>query len=201
MTNFDFIDEELLKIGAIAPAGYFLGLRIRGASPLMAFQTYPQAWIEEYTGKGYVLRDPITTWAMTRGGVIRWSSPFLLDPFRILRRAAAHGLTYGASIAYGGLGSLTICSLSRADRELSNEEIAEAREVVVGLHDRVCLPDRLSDAQRELLAAMADDATEVAAAIGTSPAAADKAVRDICRTLIARSPAEALQRAREHNLF
>lgn len=170
---------------------------------MMAFHTYPQAWIDEYTEKGYVLRDPVTTWAMTIGGTVRWSSPRLPDPFRIFRRAAKYGLTYGASIAHGPIGSLTICSVARSDRELTDGEIAALQEIVIRLHDRVALPQSLTGEQKAVLSALASGGTasEISTALEVSQSAAERAVRNLCHALVARSPEEAVRRARDYKLL
>ncbi|MCX7644408.1 MAG: autoinducer binding domain-containing protein [Rhodobacteraceae bacterium] len=203
MNTFDYIDRRLPEIGAIAEAGYFLALRIRGASPLMSFHTYPQAWIDEYTSKGYVLRDPVTTWAMTVGGSIRWSSPLLPDPFGIFRRAARHGLRHGASVALGPRGALTVCSFSRRDREFTDAEIEAVRAIVADLHERTAPPAQLSPDQVALLGILAgtDAVPEVAERLGVPVQAAERAVRDLCESLLARSPGEAVQRARDYRLI
>ncbi len=137
MPSYAFIDRELPRIAEIAPVGYFLALRINGSSPMMAFHTYPQAWIDEYTESGYVLRDPITTWSLTVGGAVRWSSALLPDPFGIFRKAARHGIHYGASVAVGKVGALTICSIGHDQREFTDDEIAAVRAIVTDLHERV----------------------------------------------------------------
>ena len=203
MDPFAHIDTELARIAPIATAGYFLALRIRGSSPLMAFNTYPKPWVDHYMQNGYVLRDPITTWSMTIGGTIRWSSPFLLDPFRVLKQAADHGLTYGASIAHGPLGSLTICSAARPDREFTDAEIAAMRVIVTGLHDHTALPKALTEDQRAILQAMATDQTPEAAAkaLAIPETAARARYRQLCTDLFAHSPAEAVQRARTYKLL
>lgn len=203
MDPFAHIDTELAKIAPIATAGYFLALRVRGSSPLMAFNTYPKPWVDHYMANGYVLRDPITTWSMTIGGAIRWSSPFLLDPFRVLKQAAEHGLTYGASVAHGPLGSLTICSAARPDREFTDDEIAAMRSIVVGLHDHTAPPRALTADQLETLAAMVAGRTaeEAAPTLGLTEDAARTRYRQLCADLFAHSPAEAVQRARSVKLL
>jgi LuxR family transcriptional regulator len=203
MTTFSYIDRRLPEIEAIAAAGYFLALRIRGASPMMSFHTYPQPWIDEYTTKGYVLRDPVTTWAMTVGGSIRWSSPLLPDPFGIFRRAARHGLRYGASVAVGPRGALTVCSFSRSDREFTDVEIAAVRTIVADLHERSAPPERLSAEDVALLGILSDDDSppSVAERLGIPVSAAERAVRDLCESLLARSAREAVQRARDYRLI
>jgi LuxR family transcriptional regulator len=203
LNHFDFIDQELPKIGEIATAGYFLALRIRGSSPMMAFHTYPQRWIDEYNEKAYLLRDPVTTWAMTIGGTVRWSSPVLPDPFRIFRKASTYGLNYGASIARGRASSLTICSVARSDRELTDEEISAVDEIVVRLHDRVAIPQSLTEEQKAVLSALAkgSSARAISTTLGVPESVAEAVVRKLCHALIARSPEEAVQRARDYKLL
>lgn len=203
MDIFATVEAEAAKIAEIAPAGYFLALRVRGTSPLMALKTYPQAWVDRYMENGYMLRDPITAWAMTIGGAIRWSSPLLLDPFRILRQAAEYGLTYGASVAHGPISALSICSFGRSDREPTESEIAEVRRIVIDLHDRVALPKTLDDGQKEILHAMTQGTTaeELAARSGVSRDAMRERFTAVYETLRAKTADEALQRAKEYKLL
>jgi LuxR family transcriptional regulator len=203
METFDFIDAELARMAEIATAGYFLALRIRGSSPLMAFKTYPQEWVDIYMQNGYLLRDPITTWSMTVGGTIRWSSPFLIDPFRILRQAAEFGLTYGASVAHGPLGALSICSAGRSDRELTDAEIATIKQIVIGLHERTALPKELTAEEKQILKAMAEGKSpdDSAESLGLTKAAARARFKQLCTALFAQNPSEAVQRARDYKLL
>lgn len=203
MDSDEIIDTEVAKLGAMATAGYFLALRLRGASPLMTFTTFPQAWTDAYMENGYMLRDPVTTWALTIGGTIRWSSPFLPDPFGIFRQAAEHGLKFGASVAHGPIGSLTLCSMARPDRELTNAEIAEAKQVVHRLHDLTELPKALDAEQKTILTALAAGAAtaDIAARIGQSEAQTRSRVKRLCAVLFAPTPADAVRRARDYKLI
>jgi LuxR family transcriptional regulator len=196
------IDSEVAKLEVLAPAGYFLAIRVRGASPLMVFKTFPADWLDIYMENGYMMRDPITTWALTVGGTIRWSSSFLPDPFGVLRHAAEHGLKYGASIAHGPRSALTLCSICRQDREPTKDEIAAAREIVLRLHDLTELPKSLSDSQRAGLNALASGsgAAGLARELGISQAAAAAEIRDLYDVLFAASPDDALRRARDAKL-
>lgn len=193
------IDREVATIGDIAPGGYLLALRIGGTSPLQAYHTYPQAWIDEYTQNGYMLRDPLMTWALTIGGTVRWSSALLLDPFRIFRKAAKHGLHFGASVAHGPISSLTICSMARADREFSDEEIAAAQAIVVSVHDAAEPPQSLTEDEKRILDAMAAglDNTAVAKSAGVSVAQIDA----LYARLFARTQQEVLRHAKRFKLI
>lgn len=203
MERLEQIEAEAGRIGAIAPAGFFLALRNRGTSPLLTFRTYPQAWVDLYTERGYVLRDPITTWALTVGGTIRWSSPLLPDPFGIFRAAARHGLRHGASIAHGPLKSLTICSIAHGEREFTDAEIDAVRTIVVGLHDRTRLPEGIEARQKALLRAVGEGRALAAAGAdaGLDEAGARAALAQLCGLLLAKTPAEAVQRARDYKLI
>lgn len=203
MKPTEIIDAEVAKLGGIAPAGHFLALRIRGSSPLMSFTAYPQAWTDHYMSNGYVLRDPITTWAMTIGGTIRWSSRLLPDPFGVFRQAAGFGLRYGASVAHGPIGSLTILSMSRADREFTDDEIARARAIVLHLHGLTELPKALGPDDRALLSVLAEGgaAREVAARLGVTDTAARTRIRELCDALFAPTPTDAVRRAKDYKLL
>lgn len=203
MNASDIISEDVAKLGQVATAGYFLALRLRGASPLMTFTTFPQAWTDAYMENGYMMRDPITTWALTVGGTIRWSSRFLPDPFGVFRHAAEHGLTFGASVAHGPLSALTLCSLARADRELTDGEIAEAKRIVLRLHDLTAFPKTLTDEERPLVAALAEGLgpKEIAARLGVSEATARARIRTFCDAFFTSDPTDALRRARDAKLL
>lgn len=203
MDHFAFLDAGREKIDRIATAGCFLSLRIRGTTPLVTLHSYPQAWIDQYTENGYVLRDPITTWALTVGGTIRWSAPMLPDPFRIFRKAAEHGLNFGASLTEGPIGARTICSVARADRELTDDELAEVRVILSELHEGVHLPRSVDGEQKAILKALAaaEGAAGVASSLGIGEDAARRRIRALCDLLIARSPDEAVQRARDYKLI
>lgn len=197
------IDREVADLEAVAPAGYFIALRLRGASPLMTFTTFPQAWTDAYMENGYMLRDPVTTWALTVGGTIRWSSPFLPDPFGIFRQAADHGLKFGASVAVGPVKSLTLCSLARQDRELTDDEIARAKSIVVRLHDLTELPKALTPDQKDILGEVAKGGgpSEIAVRLGVSEATARARIKQVCAMLLAQTAPDAVRRARDHKLI
>ena len=203
MRPIEVIDGEVAKLDALAPAGYFFALRVRGASPFMVFKTFPQAWLDLYMENGYMMRDPVTTWALTVGGTIRWSSPFLPDPFGVLRQAADYGLKYGASVAIGPRSALSICSICRQDREPTKEEIAEAKEIVQKLHDLTEPPKSLSAEEKALLLA-ADkgaSAARVAEKAGLSEAAARAKLKELCDVFVVSAPEDALRRARDAKLL
>ena len=196
-------DKLLLELGGLAPKGYFVGLHIRFTSPLLMFQTYDRAWTDHYTDHGYVLRDPMTAWGFSTTGSIRWSDNSLLDPFHLFMEAEGFGLKYGATIAWGKISSRTIASVARADREFTDEEIARAQALVITLHDMTELSQDLTKAQIEALKCIADGERHAAAAarLGISESALKARLTSARLRLMARTTAEAIQRAKDYRLL
>jgi LuxR family transcriptional regulator, quorum-sensing system regulator SdiA len=197
------IDVELLNLGRLATAGYFVGLHIRFTSPLLTYQTYDQRWIDHYTENGYVLRDPMTAWGFSRTGWTRWSDPDLLDPFGLFREAATYGLNHGVTVACGPIKSRTIASFARSDREFRDDEIARIERVVLHLHDLTEPPEALTEAQVEALRCIAGGDRFAAAAekLGISESALKARITSARVRLMARTTAEAIQRAKDSRLI
>ncbi len=196
-------DRELDRLDTHAEAGYFLALHIRFLSPLMVFQTFNQDWINHYTDNGYVLRDPLVAWAFTTTGTTRWSNPRIPDPFGIFRKADSFGLHYGITVSHGPMKSRTVGSVARSDREFEEDEIAEIREVVASLHDISEPPRHLTGAQADALRCIADGMRHAAAAdhLGISESALKLRLAGARTRLMARTTAEAVQRAQDYRLL
>lgn len=197
------INAGLRKLGKIARSGYFVGLHIRFAAPLMQFQTYSAEWADFYSQNGYALRDPTIAWGFSTTGACRWSALPIPDPFNILAEAAGHGLTYGLTVSHGPITSRTIASFARDDRELIDAEIAEIEAVIRRLHDVTEPPASLTKAQKEALRCIAEGDRHAAAAakLGITESAFKARLISVRERLNARTTAEALQRAKEYRLL
>ncbi len=203
MFDRSICDQELRKLGQLAPAGYFVALHIRFTSPLMQFQTYDQAWTDHYTENGYVLRDPMTAWGFCKTGSTRWSNKKIPDPFGIFKEAARFGLRYGATISCGPIRSRTIVSVARGDRDFTDDEIIEAERIANRLHQITEPPNKLTKAQIAALKCIAEGDRHAAAAarLGISESALKARLTAARQNLMARTTAEAIQRARDYKLF
>lgn len=197
------LDLELHQLSLLAPCGYSIGLHIRFTSPLFMFQTYDQAWLDHYTENGYVLRDPMVAWGFSTTGTIRWSDASLPDPFGLFDKARAYGLNYGATVACGPIKSRTIASFAHADREFSDEEIASIAAIVGRMHDKTEPPEELTKAQVEALRCIAggDRFAAAAAKLGISESALKARITSARIRLMARTTAEAIQRAKDYRLM
>jgi LuxR family transcriptional regulator len=197
------IDLVLNELAQLSPAGYFVGLHIRFTSPLLTFQTYPTAWADHYTEKGYAMRDPLIAWGFSTTGITRWSEIPFPDTFGILREAATYGMVYGSAVACGLLSSRTIAGIARSDREYTEAEMREAEAIILRLHDASMPPDSLTEAQIEALRLIAAGDRHAAAAskLGISESALKARLNSARLRLMARTTAEAIQRATDYRLI
>lgn len=187
----------------MAPGGFFFALHIRFALPLLSHQTYPEAWADKYTEEAYALRDPIIAWGFSVSGAARWSEIEIPDPFDILGQARAHGMVYGVAVSCGPMQSRTIASASREDREFDEDEIAAFQAVITRLHDITEPPKTLTRAQQAALRCIAEGDRHAAAAakLGISESALKARLASARNALLARTTAEAVQRAKDYRLI
>ena len=142
-------------------------------------------------------------WGFSQTGSIRWSDPTLPDPFGLFIEAAEYGLKYGMTVSYGPISSRTIASAARDDREFTDDEIAKAADIVHNLHDVTQPPDELTVAQIEALKCIAggDRHAAAAAKLGISESALKARLNSARQRLMARTTAEAIQRAKDYRLL
>ncbi|MGV6839682.1 MAG: autoinducer binding domain-containing protein [Planktomarina sp.] len=197
------LDLQSFELGLHAPSGYYVGLHIRFTSPLMVLANFPEAWTEHYTEQAYALRDPIVAWGLSTTGVARWSEITLPDPFNIMGQAAEHGLVYGVSVSCGPLSSRTIGSVARSDREYTDAEIRSVQNIIHKLHDLCEPPESLTAPQAEALRLIASGMrnAEAAQKLGISGSALKARLTAARHKLLARTTAEAIDRAKEFRLL
>lgn len=203
MSGNNALDPVLDDLAELAPAGYFVGLHIRFAAPLLTFQTYDRRWLDHYTEQAYALRDPIIAWGFAIEGVSRWSEITIPDPFGILRQAAEYGLKYGVVVSCGPIRSRTIAGASRNDREFETSEMDRVGALVARLHELTEPPEKLTRAQADALRLIAagDRHAAAAARLGISESALKARLTVARERLMARTTAEAIQRARDYGLL
>ena len=197
------LDQLLIDLGALAPAGFSAGLHIRFAAPLVYVRTYPEDWLKLYDENAYALRDPLVFWGLGVKGKTRWSAIKLPDPFNIIGQAHRYGLRYGALVSHGPITSRTIVGVARGDREFTDDEIDAVSGIVRRLHDVAEPPTDLTPAQAEALRLLADGDRHTAAAakLGISESAFKARLQSARVRLGARTTAQALKKAREYRLL
>lgn len=197
------IEEHARKLAELAPVGFFYSLHIRFGMPLINRQTYPQGWLDRYVEEAYALRDPVIAWGFSQVGVTRWSEIDMLDPFDILGQAKEFGMKYGFAVSCGPMQSRTVASAAREDREFTDVEMDEFSKLISRLHDITEPPKSLTDAQIEALRCIAEGDRHAAAAarLNISESALKARLSSARTSLLARTTAEAIQRARDYRLL
>lgn len=203
MLRSDFLTERLTALDKIANRGYFAAFHIRFAAPLFSFQSYDTAWTDHYTAQAYAMRDPTIAWGFSTEGITRWSDIKSLDPFGIFDDAARYGLKYGVVVSVGMVTSRTIVGLARDDREFNPSEMVEISSIIQNLHEHTEPPDSLTTAQIDALRLIAEGERHTAAAanLGISESALKARLTGARKRLLARTTAEAIQRAKEYRLL
>lgn len=193
----------LERLDQLAPMGYTVGLHIRFATPLVYKSSYPSAWVDHYNSHSYYLRDPLVFWGVGVEGTTRWSSIPLPDPFGVMKKAASHGLNYGAVSSYGPITSRSIVGIGRSDREFDDDELALLKELTIQLHIEAKPPSDLTKAQIEALQCLANGDRHAAAAekLGITESAFKARLQSARVRLEARTTSEAIRKAREYRLL
>ena len=146
------ISETLGRLNFIAPTGYALGFHIQYTTPKFMFQTYPKDWLDYYSSNGLVMSDPMVAWGFENVGAMRWSD--LEDPAGVMKLAAEHGMNHGVVIAAGADDSRSICGFANAEREFSDEEIAQMKAAVTTIHEHTADTAQLDSATVDQLKKM-----------------------------------------------
>mgnify|MGYP000654313970 CR=1 FL=1 len=135
MSGTSKIKDLLSDAEKLAPSGFAFAFHIRMTTPDFLFQTYPKAWIDTYSEKGYVMVDPIVRWGFTEIGHIRWSSLSEMDDQNILEQSRAYGMNFGVAIATETGNSRSFAGFARPDREYDDAETSKLIGYVQSLHD------------------------------------------------------------------
>ncbi|MBI1170552.1 LuxR family transcriptional regulator [bacterium] len=87
------------QIEQIAPAGFYVALRVGFSFPEEEYNELPPNWVEFYTTHGLVVHDPAMKWVYGNTGVVRINDIGLPDPHQVRARAAIFGLSHGAAVS------------------------------------------------------------------------------------------------------
>ena len=64
---------DLEKFSRLAPAGFYIAVRVGFAFPMVEHNRLPAGWVREYGASGFIVHDPAMTWAYKNIGVARCS--------------------------------------------------------------------------------------------------------------------------------
>lgn len=197
---------ETQQIEELAPAGYYLALRIGFAFPVEEVNALPTEWIEHYTKNGLMLFDPVMRWAYGTTGSKRWSEMDLDDPRKVLGQAQTFGLRYGVAVSvfdWNAAGQRSIGSFSRSDREFFDLEIELLLAFVKRRHAELAPPTNVTMAELEALGMVRDGKRlkEIAFDLGVTEGAVKQRLKNAKVKLGAKTSTQAAAMANQYGLI
>jgi len=147
LTDFD----EFLPL---APAGFYIAIRVGYAFPMVEKNSLPATWVREYTVSGLIVHDPAVAWAYKNRGVARCSELGEADTQGVLDIAKDHGLNFGAVASCldpGDEGQRSFGFFFRSDREYSAAELEEIEVLLIQSHLAHAPPKTLTEAELKTL--------------------------------------------------
>lgn len=197
---------EVMDFATLAPAGYYLAVRVGFAFPEYEENTLPRAWVLLYTRDALMLHDPVTRWLYENTGTIRWREIGTADPRDVLDRAADHGLRHGAAVcvtdaARPGLRSFG--SFARPDRDFTAGELATLEGLLTRLHAEGGSHATLTAAEVETLTMIRDGLLmkEIAYELGITESAVKQRLKSAKSKLAARTATHAVALADRYGLL
>lgn len=198
MRTNDLIDHTEFR--HLAPAGYYVAIRVGFAFPMVEHNQFPPHWVREYTISGLIVHDPAIAWAYRHSGVSRWSEMGMDDSQGVLALAGNHGLNFGAvasCIDAGNGGQRSFALFCRSDREYLDAELKKLFCVLVQSHNAYAVPKNLTPAELETLSLVKNGLLmkEIASVLGISESAIKQRLKNARVKLNAKTGSQAAARA------
>jgi LuxR family transcriptional regulator len=193
-------------IADLAPAGYYIALRVGFAFPVEEVNNLPPEWVAHYTRNRFMLHDPVIRWVYSHTGTQRWSALIQDDSRDIMKQASTFGLRYGVAISvFDGneQGQRSFASFVRSDREFDDLEIKLLLSFLQRRHLEMAPPTNLTDAEIEALSMVKDGKRlkEIAFLLGVSEGAVKQRLRNAKFKLNAATSTQAATIAAQHGLI
>ena len=162
--------------GSLAPAGFYIAVRVGFAFPMVEHNHLPASWVREYGTSGLIVHDPAMAWAYKHSGVARCSALGEDDTQGVLELAKNHGLNFGAvasCVDDNDASQRTFGFFFRSDREYERAELELLSTSLVGIHQAHAQPKRLTAAEIETLSLVKNGLLmkEIASHLGISESA------------------------------
>lgn len=196
-------EAEMARIQEIAPSGFVLVFGFRYTGPDYVYSTYPDEWIEIYQNRRYYSVDPVFLWGLSQSGVRRWSKTGLPDVRGVMKHALQFGLRYGAIMTQKTDLCLSFLSAARADRELTDTEIAILESKFSAWHHLVMSKPRLTTKELDVLRGLRDGfgQRDIADKLGIAESTVKQRAVSACTKLNAKNRTHAVAIAVERQYF
>jgi LuxR family transcriptional regulator len=148
----DLVDHSELR--ALAPAGFYVAIRVGFAFPMVELNQLPPDWVREYTAGGLMVHDPAMSWAYKETGFARWSELVERDNQGVFELAKNYGLDFGAVVSCTDRGDASQRSFGlfcRSDREYEKSELVQLQQKLLESHRLHAKPVNLTSAELETL--------------------------------------------------
>ena len=184
------------ELERLAPAGFFVAIRVGFMTPEQELNSFPDTWVDFYTENGLALADPCLVWTAGHDGSIRWSDLDIEDPQEILSTYDENGFHFGAVVSIRATPDNRKRSygvFSREDREFNGKELQLLFQIVDQAH-RSGAPDTiLTKAQAEALRMVAEGRRmkEMAYELGISESAVKARLKSAQERIGAKTVAQA----------
>ncbi|TMV76751.1 LuxR family transcriptional regulator [Thioclava sp. BHET1] len=202
MTSLADLSDDLARL---APAGFYIGLRLGYSAPAEEINQLPASWIEFYARQGLLVHDPVMKWIYGYEGVIRCSEIDLPDPLKVAQSAMRNGLRFGAAISLRTeteSGRRSFGLFYRRDREFRDAELAQLSDILHSLEGQ-SQAQRLTAAETEALRLLSDGLRqgEIAEVLAISLSAVKLRLASAKRKLGAQTPSQAATIASSRGLL
>ena len=193
LTNFE-------RLARLAPAGFYVAIRVGFAFPMVEHNRLPPEWIREYTASGLIVHDPCMAWVYKNCGAARWSELGEEDTQGVFEIAKSHGLNYGAAsscIDDGNASQRSFGIFCRSDREFTSAELDHLNESIEAVHRAHSRPTNLTVAELETLGLVKNGLLmkEIACILSVSESAIKQRLKNARAKLNAKTGSQAAARA------
>ena len=117
-------DSEVSSLRFLGKSGFILAFNMTFRGPEYLHSEYPEEWQKIYEEQNYFIADPILIWCVTKTGNKRWSDIKLPDLRGVIKEAKKCSLNYGAAFSRKLANKRSFLTISRPDREFTDEELA-----------------------------------------------------------------------------
>jgi DNA-binding CsgD family transcriptional regulator len=184
------------QIHQIAPAGFYVALRVGFSFPEEEVNLLPNIWVEFYTTHGLVVQDPAMRWVYGNTGAIRFSEMTLPDPHQVRAHAAVFGMGHGAVVSVmqpQDRGRRSYGIFFRDDRDFEEAEMQGLQRIMEKLHQGSEEEKNLTQAEIEALKLQSEGMRlkQIAARLGISESAVKARLNNVKRKLGARTQSQA----------
>lgn len=121
-------DSEVSSLRFLGESGFILAFNMTFRGPEYLHSEYPEDWQKIYEDRNYFFVDPVLVWSVTKSGNKRWSEIRLPDIRNVMKEAEKYGLNYGAAFSRKFMNKRSFMTISRSDREFTDEELAHLGE-------------------------------------------------------------------------